>query len=64
MILSSLGCTREVWILEKYLEMSLDSSSGIRKQDMVSVFGSVARNDIGFYLAKRFFFNNIERIHD
>lgn len=64
LILSSLGCTREVWILDKYLDMSLDAESGIRKQDMLIAYSSVIANDNGYLLAKKFFFSNIERIHD
>merc|ERR1712032_1456097 len=37
-LLSSLGCTKEVWLLNRYLNMSLTA-------------GSVARNTVGRYLA-------------
>ncbi len=32
MILGSLGCSREIWLLQRYMDWSLDESSGIRKQ--------------------------------
>ncbi len=32
MILGSLGCSREIWLLQRYLDWSLDESSGVRKQ--------------------------------
>jgi len=50
-ILSSLGCTRKVWLLNRYLNMSMTSSSGVRRQDGALVIGSVARNTVGRYLA-------------
>lgn len=64
LILSALGCTNELWILKRYLEWSIDSTSGIRKQDLSIVFSAVGHNDIGTYLAKQFFYQNIDRIYD
>merc|ERR1712051_149075 len=49
-LLSSLGCTKEVWLLNRYLNMSLTAGSGVRKQDGSGVIGSVARNTVGRYL--------------
>lgn len=63
MILSSLGCSREIWILARYLEWMLDESSGVRKQDAPIVFANIARGDIGFHLAKVFLMDRIEDIH-
>lgn len=64
MILGSLGCSREIWLLTRYLDYSLDESSGVRKQDSGQVFGSIARGDIGFYLAKSFLENRVEEIYN
>merc|ERR1711874_456243 len=50
-LLSSLGCTKEVWLLNRYLNMSLTEGSGVRKQDGSLVMGSVARNTVGRDLA-------------
>merc|ERR1711935_655775 len=50
-ILSALACTEEIWLLEKYLEMSLDASSGVRKQDGYRVIVGVAHNTVGRYIA-------------
>jgi len=50
-ILSSLACTSEVWLLEKYLEMSLDENSGVKKQDGYRVITGVSRNTVGRYVA-------------
>lgn len=63
LILSALGCSREVWLLQRYLNWTLDESSGVRKQDRTHVFGSVARNDVGFLYAKSFFYDKIDEIH-
>jgi len=53
-MLSSLGCTKEVWLLNRFLNMSLTPDSGVRKQDGSTVIGSVARNTVGRYLALDF----------
>jgi aminopeptidase N len=43
--------------------MSLDETSGIRKQDAVSVFYAVARSSSGFYVAREFLTTRIADIH-
>jgi len=53
-ILSALSCTDEVWMLNRYLNMSLTAGSGVRKQDGSSVIANVARNTVGRYLAFNF----------
>jgi len=53
-ILSALGCTDQVWMLNRYLNMSLTAGSGVRKQDGSSVISNVARNTVGRYLAFNF----------
>lgn len=53
-ILYALGCTEQVWLLNRYLNMSLTSGSGVRRQDGSKVIGSVARNTVGRYLAFNF----------
>lgn len=63
LILSALGCSREIWLLQRYLDWTLDESTGVRKQDRGTVFGGVARNDIGLLLAKSFFFEKVEDIY-
>lgn len=63
-ILHALGYSREVWLLSRYLDYSLNETAGIRNQDADSVFDSVARNEVGFFLAKAFFEQNIQRLHD
>ncbi|XP_045589686.1 aminopeptidase N isoform X2 [Procambarus clarkii] len=53
-LLSAMGCTKEVWILSRYLEMAFSPDSGIRKQDAFRVFGAVAANEVGRPLAWSF----------
>lgn len=60
-ILSALGCTKEVPLLTRYLDWSLNDSI-IRRQDSSSVFSSVARNDVGFTIAKNFFYEKVNQI--
>lgn len=63
MILNSLGCSREIWLLQRYLDWTLDESTGVRKQDRSIVFSTVAHNDIGFLLAKSFLYDKVDQIH-
>jgi len=63
-ILSSLGCSKEVWILSRYLDMAFTVDSGIRKQDSSRVFGAVARNDVGRYLAWNYLRDQWQKITD
>lgn len=63
-ILYALGCSREVWVLQRYLDWILDKESNIRKQDSFSAFAAVAHNDIGFPLAKSFLIDRIDEIHE
>ncbi|XP_001944764.2 aminopeptidase N [Acyrthosiphon pisum] len=62
-LLSALGCSSETWLLNRYLNWSLDSSI-IRKQDAATVFYSVASSDIGFYVAKDFLYRKIADISE
>jgi len=56
--LGALGCTQEDWLLERFLGMALNESSGIRKQDSYRVVVAVAQNTIGRYIAWNWFRNN------
>ncbi|XP_067276652.1 alanyl (membrane) aminopeptidase-like b [Pseudorasbora parva] len=46
----ALSCTKEIWLLNRYLEYTLDPSK-IRKMDMVSTINYIARNVAGQPLA-------------
>ncbi|XP_015184599.1 PREDICTED: aminopeptidase N isoform X1 [Polistes dominula] len=62
LLLQALGCSREVWILSRYLDWAVTENSGIRKQDATRVFGSVARNVIGHPLAFNYLRNKWSRL--
>lgn len=57
LLLQALGCTRETWLLNRYLDWAITENSGIRKQDVARVFGSVASNIIGQPIAFNYFRN-------
>lgn len=61
-MLSALGDTREIWLLQRYLERSIDENY-IRKQDSSIVFSSAAGNIVGYNVAREFFYNRIKDIH-
>uniref|UniRef100_A0A8D8EWM7 Aminopeptidase n=2 Tax=Culex pipiens TaxID=7175 RepID=A0A8D8EWM7_CULPI len=63
LLIQSLTCSRETWLLQRFLHWSLNSTSGVRKQDTTILFANVAKNDIGFHLAKSFFLENTEQIY-
>ncbi|BES97198.1 aminopeptidase [Nesidiocoris tenuis] len=62
LILQALGCTRETWILSRYLHRAITEASGIRKQDTATVFDTVAGNIIGRPLAFEFVRDNWQKI--
>lgn len=61
-LLGSLGCSREPWILIRFMELALNPEEGIRKQDAFSVFRAVANNPIGDLLAFDYIRENWERL--
>lgn len=61
-LMTALGCSRETWILSRYLEWALSENHGIRKQDSPGVFTAVASNVVGQELAYRFMKNNWDRL--
>ena len=61
-ILSALSCTKDVWLLNRYLNMSLTANSGVRKQDGYKVLGGVGRNTIGRSLTWDFVRDNWDTI--
>lgn len=62
LLLSALGCSKEVWILAKYLELTFSEDSPIRKQDASRVFSAVARNDAGRDLAWDYLRNEFDML--
>ncbi|XP_014280242.1 aminopeptidase N isoform X2 [Halyomorpha halys] len=61
-IMYALACSRDIWILNRYLEWSIDENSEVRRQDSASVFGAIARQNIGFYVACDFLQRRIKDI--
>ncbi|XP_058125970.1 aminopeptidase N-like [Anopheles ziemanni] len=64
MIIGALSCTREAWLVERFLDWSLNGTSGVRKQDTTILFASVSRSEVGFHLAKNFFLERVIDIFD
>lgn len=63
MIISALSCSREQWLLNRYLDWSLNSTL-VRKQDATILFNGVAQQEIGYHLARNFFYDRIDDIHN
>ncbi|EEZ99297.2 aminopeptidase N-like protein [Tribolium castaneum] len=64
-ILSALGCAKNEAVLNKYLGYSIDSASGIRQQDALSVFSSVyTSNPEGVDIAFDFLLKNYRKIYE
>lgn len=64
LLLDAMACTREHWILNRYLERSLTENSGIRKQDLVRVFVTVSNNAIGLPTTFNFLRSNWDRLKE
>uniref|UniRef100_A0A1B6CLC6 Aminopeptidase n=1 Tax=Clastoptera arizonana TaxID=38151 RepID=A0A1B6CLC6_9HEMI len=64
LLLSAMGCSKETWILSRYLDRALTVNSGIRKQDAASVLSAVSNNVIGQPLAFALMRDNWKRIID
>jgi aminopeptidase N len=63
LLMNALGCTRQPWLLSRYLERTLENS-GIRKQDTFRVFSAVSSNVWGQSIAFNFIKNNWKRIRN
>lgn len=46
-LMRALACSREPWILRRYVSWAFDENSGIRRQDGSYVFRAVAGNNYG-----------------
>ncbi|KAF2365601.1 ERAP1-like C-terminal domain, partial [Trinorchestia longiramus] len=57
-----LSCTREVWLLSRYLDVIFMEDGGVRKQDASSAFSDVAANDVGRDIAWEYLQENVEYI--
>lgn len=64
-LLSAMGCSKETWILSRYLDRAITENAGIRKQDAPRVFATVAiSNPIGQDLAFNFLRSNWLKIKE
>lgn len=63
-IIFSLACSRNTKTLSNYIDMTYNKNGNIRKQDATYAFSSVARNEVGFPLAKEYFMENIDKLND
>lgn len=61
-MLTGLACSREPWILVRYLQ-KMANSSGIRGQDAVTVFRAIADQNYGKEIAFNFLQSNWQRIY-
>uniref|UniRef100_A0A182N0H6 Aminopeptidase n=1 Tax=Anopheles dirus TaxID=7168 RepID=A0A182N0H6_9DIPT len=64
MIIGALSCTRDVRLVERFLQWSINGTSGVRKQDATILFSSVSRSDTGFPAAKTFFLERVTDIYN
>lgn len=62
LLLDSLACSREPWILARLLDRTITENSGVRKQDLIRVFVTVSNNPIGIPITYTFLRSNWERI--
>ncbi|XP_026836420.1 aminopeptidase Ey [Drosophila erecta] len=59
-ILSTLGCSKEVWILQRYLERAFDPKGDIRRQDSLLSFQAVVSREQGFPVAKSYLMEHVD----
>ncbi|XP_075149907.1 suppressor of ER stress-induced death [Haematobia irritans] len=59
-LLSALGCSREPWIVSRFLQYSITGEHDIRKQDVYRVFMGVSANVVGQKIAFDFIHSNWE----
>lgn len=64
-LLQSMGCSKDTWILAHYLDKTLDSNDDdVRVQDIPIVFESLAKNPIGQEMAFNYVINNWSKLND
>lgn len=63
-LLSAMCCSRETWILSRFLSWSLTDKYGIRKQDVFRVFNAVANTVIGQPVAFNFIKTNWKKMRN
>lgn len=63
-LLDAMACSRESWVLTRYLERASTENSGIRKQDLLRVFVTISNNPIGMPITYNYLTANWDRIKD
>lgn len=53
-LMKALGCSKELWVLARYLEWTFDKTKPIRRQDGAFVFRMIAKNPYGHNIAFNF----------
>ena len=53
-LLSALGCSRDPWLLVRYLSLLVDGQSGLGSEEFGRVLGAVSANPVGRALAFRY----------
>ncbi|XP_063952709.1 aminopeptidase N-like [Lytechinus pictus] len=62
--LSALGCSRQPWILNRYLMYTIAEDSQVRKQDVSAVLSAVGSNHVGTDLMWDFIRTEYDKIFD
>lgn len=62
LLLGALGCTRETWLLTRYLDWTMVENSVIRKQDVYRAVGAVSNSAIGQPIAFNYFITKWSQI--
>ncbi|KAH9512377.1 hypothetical protein Btru_039352 [Bulinus truncatus] len=63
-LLSALSCSNEPWILNNFMQLTLEEHSPIRKQDALKVVTYVSANTVGRSLAWNFFRGNFNKLKE
>nr|XP_045582294.1 aminopeptidase N-like isoform X1 [Procambarus clarkii] len=63
-LLDALGCSKQIWLLTRFLEMVFSGAGGIKKSETSRAFSSVARNPLGQHLVWDYFRNNWHHIKE
>lgn len=54
LLMQALGCTKEMWLLNKYMTMAITPDSEIKKQDAILVFRAIGSRIVGQTAGMRF----------
>lgn len=63
-LLYAMGCTRERWLIARYLRYATSRGYGIRKQDVVHVFHGLGFNPIAKDLVFQFYIEHWRSLHE